>query len=234
MKAKFIKPQMVRILNSLSIDMVKIPNKNYEIGKYPVTVAEYMYFVNDVKKHYPRWLEEGSEYNIKTGNSDWYKKMPNLQNLNAPIVGISWHDAVAYCKWLSEKRGENYRLPREAEWEYSCRAGTKTEWSFGNDEKELDRYAWYNKNSYDLGEKHKNYGIQEVGKKLPNPWGLYDMHGNVWEWCEDWYDSDKDRKVLRGGSWVYDADGSRSAFRGGFNPQFRNNDWGFRLLRVIK
>ena len=106
MKAKFKKPQMVRILSSLSIDMVKIPNKNYEIGKYPVTVAEYMHFVNDVKKHYPEWLEEGSEYNIKTGTSDLYKKMPNLEKPNAPIVGISWHDAIAYCKWLSEKTGD--------------------------------------------------------------------------------------------------------------------------------
>ena len=229
----FIKPTMVRILNSLSIDMVKIPNKNYEIGKYPVTVAEYMHFVNDVKKHYPRWLEEGSQYNIKTGTSDLYKKMQNLEDPNAPIVGISWHDAVAYCIWLSEKTGNNYRLPREAEWEYSCRAGTKTKWSFVDNEKELEEYAWYRDNSYDLGEKHKNYGIQEVGKKLQNTWGLYDMHGNIWEWCEDWHDSDKDTKVLRGGSWNNFANRTRSADRCRGYPDVRFNNVGFRLLRTL-
>ena len=248
--ANIIKPQMVRILNSLSIDMVLIKKgsflmgegseqkkvtieNDFYIGKYPVTVAEYMHFVNDVKKHYPEWLEEGNEYNIKTGTNDLYKKMPNLQNPNAPIVGISWNDAVAYCKWLSEKTGDNYRLPREAEWEYSCRAGTKTKWSFGDSEKELDNYVWYYGNSYNLEEKHKNYSIQEVGKKLPNPWGLYDVHGNVWEWCEDWYDSNKDKKVLRGGSWFNYIFDSRSAYRTRFSPQFRNNNVGFRLLRTL-
>jgi len=165
----FIKPQMIRILNSLSIDMVKIPNKNYEMGKYPVTIAEYMHFVRDTKSNYPEWLEEGSEYNIKTGTDDYYKKM-NLTD-NAPIIGVSWYDAQEYCKWLSQKTKENYRLPTEKEWEYSCRAGTKTKWSFGDDEKELEKYAWYRENSDDI--------THEVGQKLPNPWGLYDMHGNI-------------------------------------------------------
>ena len=248
--ANIIKPQMVRILNSLSIDMVLIKKgsflmgegseqkkvtieNDFYIGKYPVTVAEYMHFVNDTNSHYPEWLEEGNKYNIKTGTDGWYKRMPNLQNPNAPIVGISWNDAVAYCKWLSEKTGDNYKLPKEAEWEYSCRAGTKTKWSFGNDKKELDKYAWYDENFYDLGKKHKNYGIQEVGKKLPNPWGLYDMHGNVWEWCEDWYGSDKNTKVLRGGSWYNGAFITRSAFRYWNYPQYRYVNVGFRLLRTL-
>lgn len=211
MKASFIKPKMIRILNSLSIDMVKIPNKNYEIGKYQVTIAEYMHFANDVKKHYPEWKEELSYYKGK-----------NLTG-NAPIIGISWEDATAYCKWLSKKTGDKYRLPREAEWEYACRAGTKTKWSFGDDEKELEKYAWYDKNSDDT--------THEVGKKLPNPWGLYDMHGNVWEWCEDWYD--KDTKVLRGGSWSSVADFSRSTIRNRGNPAGRNFIVGFRLLRTL-
>ncbi len=250
MKAKFIKPKMVRLLNSLSIDMVLIKKgsflmgegskkkkvtieNDFYIGKYPVTVVEYMYFINDVKKHYPIWLEEGSKYNIKTGTNDLFKKMPNLQNQNAPIVGIGWHDAIAYCKWLSKKTGYNYRLLKEGEWEFACRAGTTTKWSFGDDKKELEEYAWYSKNSYRLGKKHKNFGIQEVGKKLPNPWGLYDMHGNVWEWCEDWYDSNKDKKVLRGGSWLDAAGSTRSAGRyDGFGVN-RSVGIGFRLLRTL-
>jgi formylglycine-generating enzyme required for sulfatase activity len=240
MKAKFIKPKMIRILNSLSIDMVLIKKgsflmdegkeqkkvtieKDFYMGKYPVTIAEYMHFVRDTKSNYPEWLEEGNEYNIKTGTNDHYKKM-NLTD-NAPIIGISWYDAKEYCKWLSKKTGKNYRLPTQKEWEYSCRAGTTTKWSFGDDEKELKKYAWYGKNSD--GTTH------EVGEKLPNPWGLYDMHGNVWEWCEDWYDEEKKEKVLRGGSWGNSAVSTRSSGRLSGNPTNRDDYWGFRVLRTL-
>jgi formylglycine-generating enzyme required for sulfatase activity len=202
--------------------MIKIPNKDYEIGKYLVTIAEYMHFAKNNEKHLPEWKE-------KLGR---YEKM-NLTD-NAPIIGVSWHDAVAYCKWLNEQQKEYvYRLPTEEEWEYACRAGTTTKWSFGDDEKELDKYAWYNKNSYDLGEKHKDYGTHVVGEKLPNPWGLFDMHGNVLEWCEDWYDKGEDAKVLRGGSWNSSSDNSRSAVRDRSNPSNRGDDVGFRLLRTL-
>ncbi len=200
---------MVRILNSLSIDMVKIPNKNYEMGKYPVTIAEYMHFVNNVQKYYPKWKEEAFEY---------YKEM-NLTD-NTPIMGISWYDATEYCKWLIIKTRHNYRLPTEKEWEYSARAGTTTRWSFGDDSSELKKYAWYNENS--------NGTTHEVGKKLPNPWGLYDMYGNVWEWCEDWYDKDKKSKVLRGGSWFNYSDDHTF-----YHPALRDDDRGFRLLRTL-
>jgi len=222
--SNFKKPTMIRILNSLSIDMVKIPNKNYMMGKYPITIAEYMHFVKDTNSHHPEWLEKGSKYHIKTETDDRYKKMDLSEN--APIIGVSWRDGVAYAKWLSEKTGDIYRLPTEAEWEYSCRAGTTTKWSFGDDEKELTKYAWYDKNS--------DNKTHPVGKKLPNPWGLYDMHGNVWEWCEDWYDKDKRYKVLRGGSWNYFASLSRSSFRFRSSPGYRFVNGGFRLLRVIK
>jgi len=238
--AQFIKPQMVRINNSLSIDMLLIKKGSFimgegsttkevtidyefELGKYPIIIAEYMHFAKDTKSHYPEWLEEGSSYHIETGSDDYYKKM-DLSD-NAPIIGISWHDAKAYCKWLSEKSGKAYRLPTEAEWEYAARAGTTTQWSFGDDEKELDKYAWYSKNSESK--------THPVGGKLPNPWGLYDMQGNVWEWCEDWYDKDKDTKVLRGGSWLDDVYDSRCAFRYGYDPASRSSRVGFRLLRAL-
>jgi len=213
---------MVRIQNSLSFDMIKIPNKNYEMGKYTVTIAEYMHFAKNNEKHLPEWKDELGRY----------EKM-NL-TANAPIIGVSWHDAVAFCHWLNEQQTKYvYRLPKEAEWEYACRAGTTTKWSFGDDEKALDKYAWYRENSYDLGEEHKDYGTHSVGEKKPNPWGLFDMHGNVWEWCEDWYDKDEDSKVLRGGSWGDIALNSRSADRYWFNPTFRFNIVGFRLLRTL-
>ena len=241
-KINFKKPQMVRILNSLSVDMVLIKKgsflmgeganrkkvtieNDFYIGKYPVTIAEYMHFVNDTKKHYPIWLEEGSKYNIETGTDNYYKKMKNLTNPNAPIVGISWHDAKAYCEWLSKKRKEEFRVPTEVEWEYACRAGTTTKWSFGYNKKELEKYAWYDENS--------DGTIHEVGKKKPNPWGLYDMHGNVWEWCEDWDDKDKKYKVLRGGSWGNGVLWTRSADRRRFDPFNRFNSVGFRLLKTL-
>jgi len=213
---------MVRIQNSLSFDMIEIPNKDYEMGKYPVTIAEYMHFANKNEKHLPEWKEELGRY----------EKM-NL-TANAPIIGVSWNDAVAYCNWLNEQQKEYvYRLPTETEWEYVCRAGTTTSWSFGEDEKELDKYAWYDKNSYDLGEEHEDYGTHIVGEKLPNPWGLFDMHGNVFEWCEDWYDEKEERKVLRGGSWYYSSSSSRSAFRYRLFPSYRSSVVGFRLLRTL-
>jgi len=98
------------------------------------------------------------------------------------VVGISWEDALAYCEWLSELTGQQYRLPTEAQWEYACRAGTETRWSVGDDERQLDEYAWYAANADEK--------LHAVARKRPNPWGLFDMHGNVWEWCADWYAPD--------------------------------------------
>jgi len=250
-KPKFIEPEIVRIIhkkpekfiNSMTLKMVHLPkgtcifggensakevtiDSEFEIGKYPVTIGEYMVFVDNTDKYHPEWLEEGNEYNIKTGINDDYKEM-NLTD-QAPIIGVSWHDAVAFCKWLSEKTKQNYRLPTEKEWEYACRAGTETKWSFGDDEKELEKYAWYKANS--------NGTTHFVGEKEPNPWGLYDMHGNVWECCEDtedWRHEDEEWKVLRGGSWDLDASGSRSAYRNAFIPTNRSKNVGFRLLRTL-
>lgn len=96
-----------------------------------------------------------------------------------PVTNVSWYEAKEFCRRLSEKTGDVYRLPTEAEWEYACRAGSQRQWCFGNDEKKLEEYAWYYKNSDNT--------IHPVAQKKPNTWGLYDMHGNVWEWCEDEY-----------------------------------------------
>jgi len=130
---------------------------------------------------------------------------------------------VAFCAKLSSlpsevAAGRVYRLPTEAEWEYACRAGTTTEYSFGDDEKDLGKYAWYDDNS--------GRTTHAVGEKLPNGWGLYDMHGNVWEWCSD---AEGSSRVFRGGGWSLGASFCRSAYRFTNVPTRRSSNDGFRL-----
>jgi formylglycine-generating enzyme required for sulfatase activity len=158
-----------------------------------------------------------------------------------PVENVSWDDAVEFCKRLSELPAEKaagsvYRLPTEAEWEYACRAHTTTKFSFGDGEMDLSNYAWYRENS--------DSTTHPVGTKKPNPWGLYDMHGNVLEWCQDWYDDypsgavtdpmgpdSGSSRVCRGGSWRYVTGGCRSAFRMQFTPFMQLNFLGFRVVR---
>ncbi|MEA2019918.1 MAG: formylglycine-generating enzyme family protein, partial [Campylobacterota bacterium] len=210
-------PKQVQTFNKDNTDntyiepqLVSIPNQSYQMAKYTVTFKEYDKYCKDRNK-------------TKPDDRGWGRE-------NRPAIYVSWNDAKEYAAWLSKKTNKTYRLPSEEEWEYCCKAGTTTKYSFGDDEKELDKYAWYDKNSYDKGSDHKDYGTHPVGEKLPNPWGLFDMHGNVWEWCEDWCDSDQDRKVLRGGSWVNGAGNLRSFIRNWFNPTVTFSDVGFRLV----
>ena len=162
-----------------------------------------------------------------------------------PVVNVSWNDATEFCRHLNYKLGlteqYGYRLPTEAEWEYAARAGTKTIFSFGDDEKDLENYGWFKGNS--------GGHPQVVGQKLPNPFGLYDMHGNVWEWCQDQYQGNYDgaprdgsaredgdiasNRVIRGGGWHDLAFDCRSADRNGLAPGLRYAALGFRLSRTL-
>jgi formylglycine-generating enzyme required for sulfatase activity len=113
----------------------------FAIGRYPVTVGEYLSFVEATQGHAPEWLEEGSEYHIETGTKDYYRRVGmSLENTRHPVVGVSWEDARAYCEWLSEQTGEEYALPTEAEWEYACRVGSETAYCFGDDEESGSPY----------------------------------------------------------------------------------------------
>jgi len=147
-----------------------------------------------------------------------------------PVVNLNWYDAYI----CTLKVG--CRLPNEAEWEYSARAGSTGNWCFGDDKDILPKYAHY----YDMGAS----ATRPVGSGLPNNWGLYDVHGNVWEWCADWFESyshepQRNPKgpssgkfhVRRGGGWLYHARGCRCAFRYGNEPDYRYNDIGVRLAR---
>jgi len=160
---------------------------------------------------------------------------------------ISWEDAVEFCKRLSTQEGFEYRLPTEAEWEYSCRAGTDTHFSFGDNAARLGLYAWWG-GMIDDGNCQSEKYAHPVSVKKPNPWGLYDMHGNVLEWCIDWFDRDYYNastksdptgpvsgscRVYRGGSWIGSARGCRSASRDWNWPDQRDCDLGFRVCRML-
>jgi formylglycine-generating enzyme required for sulfatase activity len=175
-------------------------------------------------------------------NAHWKRVMggvPSEWNDDRPVEEVSWDDANEFCRKLSalpeEKfAGRVYRLPTEAEWEYACRAGTTTKWSFGDDESRLGDYAWFKGNS--------GSRTHAVGKKKPNAWGLFDTHGNVYEWCSDWYGdyaggavtdpqgpSGGSFRVCRGGGW-YDSPGNcRSAARDFFGPSHGFAMQGLRL-----
>ena len=209
--------------------------KGFWIGKYELKQREYLAIMGSNPSSFSR-------------------------NLDRPVEIVSWNDAVGYCDKLTQREraegklpeGYVYRLPTEAEWEYACRAGTTTVFSYGDDPSgsRLEQYAWYSDNSwssmkprgYSWRSGEKYYTSQPVGTKQPNPWGLYDMHGNVREWCLDWWEwslpggsvtDPKGRtsgtfRVYRGGSWLDDGWDCRSASRIYAPPNFRYFDIGFR------
>ena len=183
----------------------------FTMGRYAVTFEQYDRFAKATGRKLP-------------GACGWGRR-------SRPIVKVSWFDATTYAQWLSDITGEDFRLPTEAEWEYACRAGTKTDYSFG--EKITKEQANFDRS---------NNRTMPVGSYQPNPFGLYEMHGNVWEWCADWYDRYPARKVkdptgpdngkyrvLRGGSWFVNAGLTPSTSRACDEPGERDHSRGFRL-----
>ena len=181
------------------------------------------------------------------GTEPWKGEDYVQADKDCPATYVDWNDATAFCQKLTGlerkagklKANEEYRLPTEAQWEYACRAGTTTTFSFGNDEQQLGEYAWFDGNGTSAGETYAH----KVGLKKPNPWGLHDMHGNVAEWCSDWHGEKlsggtnpvgpgpgSDR-VLRGGGWGNDPEDCRSAIRRSDDPSNRYVWLGFRVAR---
>jgi formylglycine-generating enzyme required for sulfatase activity len=231
--------------NSIGMEFVLIPagsftmgaDKNFEDAldretpRHRVTISKPFYL---------------GQYEVT--QAQWETVMGNnpseFKGRNNPVENISWDDAQMFIQRLNRQEGHNrYRLPTEAEWEYAARAGSASAFCFGDIEKNLDSYACYRYNSrewWGVGDK----ATHPVGQKAPNAWGLYDMHGNVWEWVQDWYGeryysnspgSDPkgppsgSYRVLRGGGWADDAEDCRSAYRNYYTPGYRNYYIGFRL-----
>jgi formylglycine-generating enzyme required for sulfatase activity len=232
------------ITNSIGMEFVLIPAGEFVMGSSPscsdekpvhnVTI-EKAFYVGKYEVTQKQWQEV-------MGSNPSYFKGDDL-----PVERVFWNDVQEFIKKLNEKEGtDKYRLPSEAEWEYACRAGTTTRYSFGDSESKLGDYAWYG--DYPGGKTHS------VGTKKPNPWGLYDIHGNVYEWTQDYWHSDYNgaptdgsvwsgdgaARVVRGGSWYHDAGGCRSAGRSHDGPGrifaapgSRSYNIGFRLLKEM-
>ena len=245
-KQENVEPQTyTETVNNVGIDMVRVPagkflmgspaneegrDKNDE-GQGPHEVSVSSFYMGKYEVTQAQWRAVSALPKVK---DDLPSDPSNFKGDNLPVEQVSWDEAVEFCERLSKATGKKYRLPTEAEWEYACRSLTKGPYA-GN----LDSMGWYDKNS---GNK-----THPVGTKQPNGFRLYDMHGNVWEWCSDWYSenyysqspstdptgpSSGSYRVGRGGGWGGDAQYLRSADRFRFTPVFRFNYLGFRLVRT--
>jgi formylglycine-generating enzyme required for sulfatase activity len=238
--------------------------KPFYLGTYHVTRGQFRLFV--AATHY----KTDAEKDDRPGAWGWISLHKEIglhakyswsnagfeQADEHPVVCVSWNDAVAFCQWLGKKESKTYRLPTEAEWEYACRAGTPTRYSSGDDPETLAKVGNVADATFKAKFPSYKYGVKAsddfvftapVGKFKPNAFGLYDMHGNAWQWCADWYaeeyyatspaddptgpNSGADR-VLRGGAWDIRPGVARSACRDGFDPVYRSFNLGFRVART--
>jgi len=199
-------------------------SKPFYIGKYEVTQAEWKKVM---------------------GKEPWKGERYTKENPRHAATYISWEDCHEFLKKLNVARTTSFALPTEAQWEYACRSATTTRFYYGEDETSrlLKDYAWFGDNAYKAGDKYAH----PVGQKKPNAWGLYDMHGNVWEWCQDWYGdypsktvinpegpTAGDYRVIRGGSWYNSARFCRSADRYRIRPSDRLDGLGFRVVLPVQ
>jgi formylglycine-generating enzyme required for sulfatase activity len=203
----------------------------FALAQTPVTRQQFARFVD--ANGYPEWTVD-----------DWERRS------KAPMVDVSWHDAQAYTRWLSEQLGANYGLPTEGQWEYACRAGTTTAYATGDTISTTQANFSRQLHGKDSALAGHPIGYVDVGSYPANPWGLHDMHGNIWEWVQDtwhdnyadapltgdtaWDDGDQDYRVLRGGGWHNDAKYLRSAMRDSeYGGNHCYDTYGFRVMRTL-
>lgn len=238
---------ITEMTNSIGIRLVLIPKGTFQMGsptgERGADYDESQHEVTISKDYYLGVTEvtQGQYEKVMGTNPSYFQKdvIGNTDSSKYPVDRVSWEEAVKFCRHLSEmaeekEAGRVYRLPTEAEWEYACRAGSKSAFGHGDDRRSLDDYAWHSSNSG--GRTHA------VGGKKPNALGLFDMHGNLWEWCSDWYadypkgsvidpigSSEGSKRVYRGGSWNSEDTICRSANRRSYPPSSRFIYNGFRL-----
>ncbi len=208
--------------------------KAFDMGVHEVTYGQFKKFIQSAG------LEKEFGGHFKTMNQF---------GDDVPVVSVSWNDAADFVRWLNKVKpawdGGTYALPTEAQWEYGARAGTSTAYSFGDTPAQIDDYAWFENNAFS----DDGYAPQKIGTKKPNAWGLYDMHGNVWEWTADWFNPNYYsisppveptgapigfNKVYRGGGWYSAAEDLRSATRSAQPPENHYNYLGFRVVRYTQ
>jgi eukaryotic-like serine/threonine-protein kinase len=207
----------------------------FYVGVYPVTQGQFAAFIRE--SNYQTEAEKAGKATTWRNPSGVGWPATYVQGIDDPVVEVSWNDGVKLCEWLSKKDNETYQLLTEAQWEYACRAGTRTAYSFGDDPKDLGDHAWYRVNS--------EFHTHPAGGKKPNPWGLYDMQGNAAAWCQDYYydaysgaeekDPVKvlkgsiDARVSRGAQWSSDAESCRAAYRYSSAPGTHSGHRGLRV-----
>ncbi len=249
-----VEPLMVTRTNSIGMQEVLIFPGEFLMGS-PANEEGQLDNENQVEVRLTQgfWL---GKYTVKQaewqqiiGNRPWEEKDYVRDAPDCPVTFVSWEDAMDFCRRLTEKARLSgrlpdewkYTLPTEAQWEYACRCGTTTAYSFGDDSSKLGDYVWFADNADDVGEEYPH----AVGTKAPNPWELSDLHGNVGEWCRDWYADNLPggpdpevtvkgwgMRVSRGGCWFTSARDCRSACRGGYWPDGRGYGLGFRVATV--
>ena len=229
------------------LDLVWIPAGSYQRG---ASIKELDYLENELPQHevtltegfwMGKYVVTKAQWEAVMETTPWAEQRFVLNEPDSPAVYISWDDAQVFIDNLNTLTGRNFRLPTEAEWEYAARAGTTTCFYWGDDEdySVMPGYAWFKDNAFETGEHYAHI----VGQKKPNAWELYDMAGNVWEWCQDWYayypnkknltdpkgPKEGDYKILRGGSWFYYGGFSRMARRDHLPPAVLSYEYGFRI-----
>ena len=228
--------------NNVELEMIAIPAGSFIMGSHESEFEQPIHRVTLQQFHLSKYPVTQAQYQAIMG-----KNPSEFKEDSRPVEMVTWYEAMEFCQILSQLTGKNYQLPSEAQWEYACRAGNTGKWCFGNEEYKLQDYAWYDANS--------NQQTHPVGQKKPNDWGLYDMHGNVWEWCADdwhysykgaptdgsaWLDNDNSSEsmkyaVIRGGSWLDFPDVCCSAIRVIYiRRDIRYVDNGFRIICEMK
>jgi len=192
-------------------EMVRIPGQNFEIGRYEVTFAQW-----------DACVAGGGCNGYEPSDRGWGRA-------NRPVINVSWDDAQAYVHWLSQRTGQHYRLPTSAEWEIAARAGTTTNYSWDDQGPVCDQGAPNGANFFSCTDDQP----RPVGSFQPNAFGLYDVHGNVWEWVEDCYDASCSSRIVRGGSWNGFPVHLRASYRDSISPGVRYEDYGFRVARSL-